>query len=37
MNYGTDTTPEGRMVIRNILLAEDVKFIEISRSAVIIH
>ena len=23
INYGTDTTPEGRMVIRNILLAED--------------
>ena len=21
INYGTDTTPEGRMVIRNILLA----------------
>lgn len=23
INYGTDTTPEGRMAIRNILLAED--------------
>ena len=23
INYGTDTTPEGRMVIKNILLAED--------------
>lgn len=23
LNYGTDTTPEGRMVIRNILLAEE--------------
>lgn len=23
INYGTDTSPEGRMVIRNILLAED--------------
>ena len=23
INYGTDTTPEGRMVIRNILMAED--------------
>lgn len=23
INYGTDTTPEGKMVIRNILLAED--------------
>lgn len=23
INYGTDTTPEGRMIIKNILLAED--------------